>query len=81
MESSWVTPSSHIFLGETPVTEQNTNLAKLFANCWKDEALKARFMSDPKADLAEYGMSVPDGMDVKVIENGDSHVHITLPAG
>ena len=62
------------------MTEEKNTLAQLFAACWKDEALKARFMSDPKAVLAEYGMSVPDGMDVKVIENGDSHVHITLPA-
>ena len=54
-------------------------LAELFAACWKDEALKARFMNDPKAVLAEYGMDVPDGMDVKVVENSDNCVHITMP--
>ena len=27
-------------------------LAELFAACWKDEALKARFMNDPSARLA-----------------------------
>jgi hypothetical protein len=37
-------------------------------------------MSDPKAVLAEYGMDVPDGMDVKVVENADHCVHITMPA-
>jgi hypothetical protein len=36
-------------------------------------------MSDPKAVLAEYGMPVPDGMDVKVVENADNCVHITMP--
>ena len=51
------------------MTEQKNQLASLFAACWKDEALKARFMADPKAVLAEYGMDVPDGMDVKVVEN------------
>ena len=55
-------------------------LAELFAACWKDDALKARFMSDPKAVLAEYDMPVPDGMDVKVVENADNCVHITMPA-
>ena len=50
------------------MTEQKNQLASLFAACWKDEALKARFMSDPKAVLAEYDMPVPDGMDVKVVE-------------
>ena len=62
------------------MTEQKNQLASLFAACWKDEALKARFMSDPKAVLAEYGMDVPDGMDVKVVENADDCVHITMPA-
>lgn len=62
------------------MTEQKNALAQLFAACWKDEALKARLMADPKAVLAEYDMPVPDGMDVKVVENADDCVHITLPA-
>ena len=62
------------------MTEQKNALAQLFAACWKDEALKTRFMTDPKAVLAEYDMPVPDGIDVKVVENADDCVHITLPA-
>ena len=62
------------------MTEQKNALAQLFAACWKDEALKARLMADPKAVLAEYDMPVPDGIDVKVVENADDCVHITLPA-
>ena len=61
------------------MTEQKNALAQLFAACWKDEALKARFMADPKAVLAEYDMPVPDGIDIKVVENADDCVHITLP--
>ena len=62
------------------MTEQKNALAQLFAACWKDEALKARFMRDPKSVLKDYGLEVPDGMDVKVVENADDCVHITLPA-
>ena len=61
------------------MTEQRNALAKLFAACWKDEALKARFMADPKAVLAEYGIDVPDGINVNVVENSDNTVHITMP--
>ena len=61
------------------MTEQRNKLADLFAACWKDEALKQRFMADPKAVLAEYDIDVPDGMDVNVVENTDNTVHITLP--
>ena len=62
------------------MTEQKNALAQLFAKCWKDEALKARLMTDPKAVLKEHGLDVPDGIDVKVVENADDCVHITLPA-
>ena len=61
------------------MTEQRKALAQLFADCWKDEALKARFMADPKAVLAEHGIAVPDGIDVNVVENTDNTVHITMP--
>ena len=62
------------------MSEQKNALAQLFTACWKDEALKARFMTDPKAVLAEYGTPVPDNLDVKVVGNADDCVHITLPA-
>ena len=61
------------------MTEESNTLTDLFAACWKDDALKARFMSDPKAVLAERGIDMPDGMDVKVVENADNTVHITMP--
>ena len=61
------------------MTEQKNVLAQIFAACWKDEAFKARFMADPKAVLREHGLDVPDGIDVKVVENADDCVHITLP--
>ena len=61
------------------MTDKVNSLSDVFAACWKDEALKARFMSDPKAVFAEFGMEVPDGMDFKVVENADNCVHITLP--
>ena len=61
------------------MTEQRNALTDLFAACWKDDALKARFMADPKAVLAERGIEVPDGIDVNVVENADNTVHITLP--
>ena len=62
------------------MTEQKNAMAELFAACWKDDALKARFMSDPKAVLAEHGIDMPDNIDVRGRENTDNTVHITLPA-
>ena len=62
------------------MTEERHTLAELFAECWKDDALKARFIADPKAVLTERGFDVLDGIDIKVVENGDDCVHITLPS-
>ncbi len=61
------------------MTNETDTLAKLIAACWKDEALKARFISDPVSVLAEYGMNLPEGIDVNVVENTDETIHITLP--
>ena len=61
------------------MTEERNALTGLFAACRKDDALKARFMADPKAVLAEHGIDVPAGIDVNVVENSDNTVHITMP--
>ena len=58
------------------MTESKNSLA----TCWKDEALKARFIADPKAVLAEFDVAIPDGIDVNVVENSDNCVQIKLPA-
>ena len=45
------------------MTDPKNALAQLFAACWKDHALKARFMADPKAVLREHGLELPDGVE------------------
>ena len=62
------------------MTDETNKMNALIAACWKDDALKQRFLSDPHAVLAEHGMDVPEGMNVNVVENTDTTVHITLPA-
>ncbi len=62
------------------MTDETNKMNTLIAACWKDDALKQRFLSDPHAVLAEHGMEVPEGMNVNVVENTDTTVHVTLPA-
>ena len=62
------------------MTDETNKMNALIAACWKDDALKQRFLSDPHAVLAEHGMDVPEGMNVNVVENTDTTVHVTLPA-
>ena len=62
------------------MTDQKDVLAQLFIDCWNDEAFKARFIADPKAVLNERGIPTRDNVEVKVVENAEDCVHITLPS-
>jgi hypothetical protein len=54
--------------------------SKLVAKAWDDPALKQRLLADPAGVLQEHGLSLPAGVQVKVVENTDQVVHLTLPA-
>ena len=41
------------------MTDQKMKLSALFSACWNDEALKARFMSDPRAVLKDTTSTSP----------------------
>ena len=62
------------------MTNGSNPLSDLFAACAQDAELKARFMQDPQAVLAERGINVPAGMDVAVLEDSDACMNITIPA-
>ena len=62
------------------MTESQHALAKVIVACWQDEAVKARFLADPKAVLAEHGMTVPDQIGIEASEDTDLHINLTIPA-
>ncbi|MFM1832571.1 MAG: hypothetical protein RLZZ461_887 [Planctomycetota bacterium] len=59
------------------MTDHHAALAKIHAACWKGDAVKARFIADPKAVLAERGIDVPDRIEVGGVESGNHGVHVT----
>ena len=62
------------------MTGQTKKLAQLIAACWKDSALKDRLMTDSRAVLAEHGLPVSDLVELVVVENTESLVHLVVPA-
>ncbi len=60
--------------------ESQDALAKVIVACWQDEAVKARFLADPKAVHAEHGMTVPDQVGIEASEDTDLHINLTIPA-
>ena len=53
--------------------------AKVIARAWADDAFKQRLVSDPKAVAAEYGFTIPPGMQVRVVENTADVTNVVLP--
>ena len=51
----------------------------LVADAWADPALKKRLMDDPAKVLAERGIAVPQGTQVKIIENTANVTHLVIP--
>ena len=52
---------------------------KIVAKAWSDEGFKKRLFADPASVLKESGMKIPEGVQVKLMENTDTLVHIPFP--
>ena len=52
---------------------------KVIAKAWRDPAFKAKLLADPRATLAEAGVTIPAGATVKVLEDTLTHLHFVLP--
>ena len=50
------------------------------ARAWRDAAFRQRLLAEPAAALREAGVQVPEGLQVRVVENAETLVHLILPA-
>ncbi len=61
--------------------KDRTVLALIVARSWKEESYRKRFVSDPAAVLGEEGVTVPKGIDLKVLEDGPGVKYVNLTRG
>jgi hypothetical protein len=59
--------------------EQARKYGQVVAKAWADEAFKQRLLAEPATVLREQGIELPDGLDVRVVENTDTIAHLVLP--
>jgi hypothetical protein len=52
---------------------------QLVARAWADEPFKQRLLADPAPALAELGIPVAPGVEVRVHENTATIFHLALP--
>ena len=54
--------------------------SQIVAKAWADDKFKQRLLANPAAVLKENGMTMPAGVIVKVVENTEKVIYLTLPA-
>ncbi len=54
--------------------------AQVIARAWSDPDFKAQLLRDPKTVLAGYGVDVPAGLNLRIVENTADTFHMVLPA-
>ena len=59
--------------------EQSKMMGELISRAWSDEAFKARLLADTMAELKANGITVPEGVTVKAVENTDKVFHLFIP--
>jgi hypothetical protein len=52
---------------------------EVIAKAWKDPTFKKRLLGNPKAVLTECGMTFPENMNVKVIEDTSDTYTFVIP--
>jgi hypothetical protein len=51
----------------------------IVARAWSDPVFKDKLLNDPHAALAEFGIKIPGGSELKVIEDTPDTRHLVLP--
>ncbi|OGV59777.1 MAG: hypothetical protein A2283_10990 [Lentisphaerae bacterium RIFOXYA12_FULL_48_11] len=52
---------------------------KLVAKAWSDAEFKAKLLADPMKVFKENSMEVPEGIEVRIVENTDKIINFILP--
>jgi hypothetical protein len=55
------------------------NKNEIIAKAWKDPTFKRKLMNDPKSALKECGCTVPDNVNMKVIEDSENSYTFVIP--
>jgi len=54
-------------------------MQKIITRCWEDEEFKKILMADPAKILDAEGVSVPDGVSIRVVEDTDQVRTLIIP--
>ena len=61
------------------VMETRGSFGQLVQRATEDAALRQRLLQSPKQVLTEAGITLPEGIEVEILENTDKVIHLVLP--
>jgi hypothetical protein len=61
------------------VMEARGPFGQLVQRATEDTALRQRLLQAPKQVMAEAGVTLPEGLEVEIVENTDKVIHLVLP--
>jgi hypothetical protein len=64
---------------QAPQVSQERLWNQLIAQVWSDEDFKQRLLIDPRGVLAEFGIELAEGTEIKVVEDTETVRHLVLP--
>lgn len=59
--------------------QQAHRVSQLVAKATRDEDFRKRLLAAPAAVVGEYGVEIPAGVELRVLENTNEVVHLALP--
>jgi hypothetical protein len=54
-------------------------MQQIIAKCWSDEAFKEKLVADPHVTLAAEGVDIPEGVNINVLSNNATTMHLVIP--
>lgn len=59
--------------------ENLSSYSALVARAWSDDKFKQDLINDPAGTLSGLGVTIPEDVDIKVVEDSPSVVHLVIP--
>jgi len=59
--------------------EEGKKVGDIIAKAWADQDFKKRLLEDATTVLQEEGVLVPDGVEVRAVENTEKVFHLVIP--
>ena len=66
-------------INQDQAQEYAKQYGQVVARAWADDAFKARLLAEPAAVLREEGFVLPEGVELRAVENTERVMYLTLP--